>query len=88
MKLNELLADVDYISIAGNRETQVEAVVYDSRKASPGALFVCIPGQFQDGADYILDAVRAGARAVVVERWVDVLEKTSEEVAVVMVRDA
>lgn len=88
MKLNELLADVDYISIAGNRETQVEAVVYDSRKASPGALFVCIPGQFQDGADYILDAVRAGARAVVVERWVDVLEKTPEDVAVVMVRDA
>lgn len=88
MKLNDLLAEVDYISIAGDRETEVEAVVYDSRKAVCGALFVCISGQFQDGSDYILSAVQAGARVIVVERWTDVLEKTPGEVTVVMVRDA
>jgi UDP-N-acetylmuramoyl-L-alanyl-D-glutamate--2,6-diaminopimelate ligase len=43
-------------------------VVYDSRKAAPGAVFVAISGFHRDGHDFIGDAVGRGAVAVVAEK--------------------
>ena len=37
------------------------------RKVKRGSLFVCIKGQYTDGHDDIMDAVKAGAFAVVVD---------------------
>jgi UDP-N-acetylmuramoyl-L-alanyl-D-glutamate--2,6-diaminopimelate ligase len=42
---------------------------YDSRAVVPGSVFFCIPGVHDDGHDHAADAVAAGARALVVERW-------------------
>jgi UDP-N-acetylmuramoyl-L-alanyl-D-glutamate--2,6-diaminopimelate ligase len=39
-------------------------VTADSRRVQPGDLFVAVPGVFVDGRDFIPDAVRNGARAV------------------------
>ena len=41
----------------------VTAVVTDSRKAGPGALFVTIKGERADGHDYLAAVARAGAAA-------------------------
>ncbi len=49
---------------------EVAAVVYDSRAAVPGAVFVAIPGQHHDGHDHVVEALTAGALAAVVERRV------------------
>jgi UDP-N-acetylmuramoyl-L-alanyl-D-glutamate--2,6-diaminopimelate ligase len=38
----------------------------------PGTLFCAVPGQTHDGHDHVAEAVAAGARALLVERWVDV----------------
>ena len=46
----------------------VLSVVYDSRRATPGSLFVAVPGFHRDGHDYAGDAVARGAVAVVAER--------------------
>jgi len=46
----------------------VSAVVYDSRRATPGAVFVAIPGEHTDGHAHARAAVEAGAVAVVAER--------------------
>jgi UDP-N-acetylmuramoyl-L-alanyl-D-glutamate--2,6-diaminopimelate ligase len=46
----------------------VDDVHHDSRAASPGSLFVAIPGANVDGHDYAETAVAAGAVALVVER--------------------
>jgi len=45
--------------------------VYDSRKVTPGALFVAMPGGYSDGHSYIEQAVSLGASAVMVERMAD-----------------
>ena len=45
----------------------VTAVVYDSRRAVPGAVFVALRGQRQDGARFAPQAVARGARLVVAE---------------------
>ena len=43
-------------------------VVTDNRAASPGALFVAIPGERVDGHDYAPAAVAAGAAATANQR--------------------
>ncbi len=45
----------------------VSAVVADSRKARPGALFIAIPGSRDDGGRYIADALARGATAILTE---------------------
>ncbi len=49
----------------------VTAIVYDSRRAVPGALFVAIPGEHTDGHRHARAAVEAGAVAVVAEHTPD-----------------
>ncbi len=60
--------------IRGDPETTVVDAVYDSRDARPGSLFFCIRGEHRDGHDLAGEAAAAGARALVVERWLDDLE--------------
>ncbi len=50
---------------------QVSSIAYDSRGVGDGSLFVAIPGEHADGHDFLLQAARAGACAVLVERRVD-----------------
>jgi UDP-N-acetylmuramoyl-L-alanyl-D-glutamate--2,6-diaminopimelate ligase len=49
-------------------DPDVAALVYDSREARPGALFMAIPGFHVDGHGFAAEAVRRGAVAVVAER--------------------
>lgn len=65
MKLNELLAGVDVIRSTVDMETQVTNVCYDSRKVTPGSLFVAVIGYVTDGNKYISAALEKGAVAVV-----------------------
>ena len=47
-------------------------VVIDSRRVTPGGLFVALVGEHVDGHDFAVDAVRAGAVAVLAAREVGV----------------
>ena len=44
MKLSELLKDISVVECTANLETDISAICYDSRKATPGSLFVAISG--------------------------------------------
>lgn len=65
MKLNELLENISAIEITGDTAMKISGIVYDSRRAVPGALFVALHGEHTDGSKYIEDAVHRGAVAVV-----------------------
>ncbi len=67
MKLRELLRDVPTRSVTGDPEMEIRAVTADSRLATPGALFVAVPGLHTDGAKFIDAAIAKGAVAVVSE---------------------
>src|SRR5215813_12018352 len=67
-RLADLLREVPHRLIAGSPDLPVREVVYDSRRARPGSLFVAIPGLKEDGAGYVADALARGAGAVVAER--------------------
>jgi UDP-N-acetylmuramoyl-tripeptide--D-alanyl-D-alanine ligase len=53
------------------RDDVASAVVVDSRLASPGSLFVALPGERVDGHDFVADAVANGAVGAIVSRQGD-----------------
>jgi len=70
--LKQLLEGFEYELICGAEDIEIESLVYDSRKAAAGSLFVCIIGSNFDGHDVIGDVYGKGARAIVVSKDVDV----------------
>ena len=67
--LNQLLAGIAPAGSLGGEP--VTAVVTDSRKAAPGCVFVCFPGQRVDGHDYAAAAIEGGALCVVANHPVE-----------------
>ncbi len=68
MKLSLLMAKEDARALSGDAEArEVTSVVCDSRAARPGSLFFALHGVRAEGLDYVEQAVRAGAVAVVSE---------------------
>ena len=65
MKLKQLLAGMTDAQFFADPEMEITAVTYDSRKVTPGSLFVAITGFATDGNLYIPMAVEKGAVAVV-----------------------
>ncbi len=63
-----LIKDMDVKSIAGNADIEVSGIAYDSRKVRQGDIFVAVKGEKFDGHDFINDAVKRGAAAVVYEK--------------------
>jgi UDP-N-acetylmuramoyl-L-alanyl-D-glutamate--2,6-diaminopimelate ligase len=63
---NEILAGVEYVRRAGP-DVPVSDVEYDSRRVTPGALFVAMRGESTDGNQYIATALKQGAAAIVTD---------------------
>ena len=72
MKIKELLEKQDYELLQGSIETDISDIVYDSRHAGPGMLFVAIAGTVTDGHKYISEVISKGVSAVVVEKETEV----------------
>ncbi len=68
MRLDTLAAEVDGARIVGDGSVEVADLAYDSRKAGPGTLFFCVPGEKVDGHEFAARVIEAGAGALVVER--------------------
>lgn len=67
MKLKALLAELPVEEFRGDAEVEITSVEYDSRRVSPGTLFIALRGSKADGHDYIQEAVARGAIAVLAE---------------------
>ncbi len=52
-------------TISGPSLQAVSSIVYDSREATSGSVFVCIKGEHHDGHLYIEQALNNGAKAIV-----------------------
>ncbi len=72
MELASLLKGLEFTCVRGNPEAEVTGIVYDSRKVKKGCLFVCIKGTHFDSHESALEAAKAGAAVLVVEREVEV----------------
>lgn len=69
----------------GEMNREVSAVVFDSRQALPGALYVALRGTLSDGHSFISAAIANGADVVICE---DLPEHRNPDVAYIRVNDA
>lgn len=77
MKIGDWLKRLEYELVQGDLDTFVDEVVYDSRKARPDSVFVCIRGSARDSHDFVPDVLKAGCSVIVAERPVDVPENVT-----------
>jgi UDP-N-acetylmuramoyl-L-alanyl-D-glutamate--2,6-diaminopimelate ligase len=69
MKLTELLAGVGTEPVASTRsKVDVTGLSADSKQVKPGDLYVAIPGTKVDGHQFVQEALKNGAVAVLAER--------------------
>ncbi len=61
------LAPSAWIGEGPTRDPVIRGITYDSRKVSPGDLFVALRGSLSDGHDYLERAIELGAVALLVE---------------------
>jgi UDP-N-acetylmuramoyl-tripeptide--D-alanyl-D-alanine ligase len=93
LSVETLLKVTDGELLAGPETTMVNGLAIDSRAVEPGAAFVAFTGERVDGHDYIDEALREGARAVLVTRDSEQVRASFEasarsESALVLVDDA
>lgn len=72
MKLNKILENIEYSIIKGNTDIEINNIYYDSRKVEKNSLFICLSGSSFDGHDYIDSAIQKGAKAVLVEKDINI----------------
>ncbi len=68
MKLSQLIADCNVISIKGNENVEVMGISSDSRQVRQGSLFVAVEGICTDGHSYIGKAIEEGAGVIVYDK--------------------
>lgn len=67
-KLSDIINGIGIIERINDVDCQIDQIVFDSRKAKQGALFVAMPGTLVDGHQFIPQVLEAGCRCIVCER--------------------
>ncbi len=67
MNLNQVQKIVSGIRLVGDPAIRIKSVTYDSRRVKKGSLFTAIKGFRFDGHDFINEAQKRGAAALIVE---------------------
>src|SRR6059058_2876940 len=68
MQLKQLVDEIAPIRVEGPLDREIAGISYDSRRVTPGMVFVAIPGQKTDGHEFISTAIERGATAVICEK--------------------
>ncbi len=67
MILQYLIEEVPLTKVVGSTNTKINKIEYDSKKIVAGDIFVAIKGYTDDGNNYINEAIKNGAVAIVLE---------------------
>ena len=68
MDLSQLLKEIDPVAVQGSKDRDILGITCDSRQVRDGYVFVAVPGDQQDGWDFVHDAMERGASAIVSEK--------------------
>lgn len=79
MLYQELLSGLEILESAGSAEVNIDNIVYDSRKARQGSLFVCVDGYITDGHKYISQAASQGVSAILLQKAPDQLDEKARQ---------
>ena len=67
MILENIIKNCGVTGIAGDSRREISSICIDSRKATPGSMFIAVKGHGTDGHQFIASAIKAGAAAIMFE---------------------
>lgn len=68
MLLPELIEELKVLDIRGDIHIDIDGIAYDSRKVKKDYVFVCIDGMKSDGHKFVLQALKNGASALIIQK--------------------
>ncbi len=71
MQLLQLISSVSPIQVVGPKNPEISALTFDSRKVTPGSMFVAIRGTMVDGHSFIPLLEHSGVASIVCEQLPD-----------------
>ncbi len=72
MKLENLLANLDYQLLKGSLDKEINDIKYNSKEVKPNDLYIAIDGYKSDGHDYIPEAISNKASVIIVSKILDI----------------
>ena len=88
MELKKILVGLEGLKVKGNLDIEINGIQKNSKEVKQGDLFVAIKGFSVDGHNYIDDAIKQGAIAVMIEEGCDLKKiKVPTDITVVMAKD-
>ncbi len=85
MKLSDILKDVSVKEIINHVDQTIDQIVFDSRKAKAGTMFVAMRGTLVDGHKFIPQVIESGCKCIVCE---DIPSEFPEDVTIIHVEDS
>lgn len=67
MKLKKILKDIPVKDVKGSKDVEITGLCSNSKLVAPGNLFIAKKGTVEDGAQYIPEAINAGAVAILTD---------------------
>ena len=89
MKLKNILSGLEGLKVKGDLDIDITNLNSDSRKIKGNGLFVAIKGFDVDGHDYIKEAIKKGAVAVIASLDIDkkLLKEIIDKVTIILTED-
>ena len=89
MKLKNILSGLEGLKVKGDLDIDITNLNSDSRKIKENGLFVAIKGFDVDGHDYIKEAIKKGAVAVIASLDIDkkLLKEIIDKVTIILTED-
>ena len=88
MELKQLLIGLEGLKARGNLDIDIKNIACNSSKVEKGDLFVAIKGFENDGHDFINEAIKNGAVAILIEEGCDLKSfKVQKDTVVIMAKD-
>lgn len=72
--LKDILYGVNILEVHGNTNASIDAITFDSRKATENSIFFAIKGVANDGHDFIAKAIENGCKIIIANYHVEIPE--------------
>ncbi|MDN3506845.1 MAG: UDP-N-acetylmuramoyl-L-alanyl-D-glutamate--2,6-diaminopimelate ligase [Simkaniaceae bacterium] len=69
MRLRHLIQQIEGLEVKGSKEIEITGITAHSKSVAPNNLFIAKKGTIHDGAQFIPDAVAAGASAILTDMY-------------------
>ena len=88
MELKKILVGIDGLKAKGSLDIDIKGLESNSKNVKEGYMFIAIKGFATDGHSYINDAIKAGAKVIMVEEGCDLKAiKLPSDVTLIMAKD-